>query len=529
MRATAAASAADGRRATACKVAAVRLPRGRVRPSTALLPAWSPSLATAPAWIVQHPPLQDLPFHFATLRVIHSIHDPAFGFADVYRLNLLHTEYLLYYVVGDLLAYVVGVNARERRLMCLYLGGMPLAMRALLRAARRGRAAEPLRRAAPRQRDVLHRAAAVRVRLPADARSRSRWPCGTSRSRRRARGVAARRARGRDLLRAHLAVRALRARLHRALPVDAPAPVAPVGGAARRGPRPASRGGCFGVEGRRRRAVEHHADIDARSRGRHASTRWSIDVFRDDERRDLVPSPSASWRSPPWACRWATAIGASRRRAGWSSCPSRASLGYFTLGKQLGDVWLFGQRFAMPGADHGGAAAAHAHAAGAGSRRSRGAARRCVGSTVNVCKHFIALRARGGRRPRRRDRRDGSRAAARRGAHLRPQFADDERHVRAVPALRLVLPGGEGRRRAVRLHGLPALAGAVPGRPVPAAGRTRAAPALGVDAGAGRACRSSIPYYDYVLVRGWGFRPPPGTFHPVYRGERWTVYERDGR
>jgi hypothetical protein len=36
------------------------------------------------------------------------------------------------------------------------------------------------------------------------------------------------------------------------------------------------------------------------------------------------------------------------------------------------------------------------------------------------------------------------------------------------------------------------------------------------------------PYYDYVLVRGVGFRsPPPGTFHIIFRGDRWTVWQRD--
>ncbi|MGD0530583.1 MAG: hypothetical protein ABSE49_35945, partial [Polyangiaceae bacterium] len=90
--------------------------------------------ATAPAWIVQHPPLQDFPFHVSTLRVIHDIHNPAFGFADVYQVRLLETEYLLYYVVGDLLAYVLGVKYASVGLMCLYLGGMPLSMAALLRA-----------------------------------------------------------------------------------------------------------------------------------------------------------------------------------------------------------------------------------------------------------------------------------------------------------------------------------------------------------------------------------------------------------
>jgi hypothetical protein len=35
------------------------------------------------------------------------------------------------------------------------------------------------------------------------------------------------------------------------------------------------------------------------------------------------------------------------------------------------------------------------------------------------------------------------------------------------------------------------------------------------------------PYYDYVLTRGEGFRPPPGSFHPTFRGRKWTVWTRD--
>jgi len=34
------------------------------------------------------------------------------------------------------------------------------------------------------------------------------------------------------------------------------------------------------------------------------------------------------------------------------------------------------------------------------------------------------------------------------------------------------------------------------------------------------------PYYDYVLVRGWGFHPPPGTFHSIYHAGPWSVYAR---
>jgi hypothetical protein len=35
------------------------------------------------------------------------------------------------------------------------------------------------------------------------------------------------------------------------------------------------------------------------------------------------------------------------------------------------------------------------------------------------------------------------------------------------------------------------------------------------------------PYYDYVLTRGGGFNPRPGTFHVAWHGGRWTVWQRD--
>jgi hypothetical protein len=34
------------------------------------------------------------------------------------------------------------------------------------------------------------------------------------------------------------------------------------------------------------------------------------------------------------------------------------------------------------------------------------------------------------------------------------------------------------------------------------------------------------PYYDYVLTRGDGFRPPPNAFKESFRSGKWTVWER---
>jgi hypothetical protein len=91
-------------------------------------------MATAPAWIVKYPPIQDVPFHLATIRVVHNLHDPAFAFDHDFVLTLGRTQYVIYYLVASALAYLVGVVNANIALMCVYLGGTPLALRALLRA-----------------------------------------------------------------------------------------------------------------------------------------------------------------------------------------------------------------------------------------------------------------------------------------------------------------------------------------------------------------------------------------------------------
>jgi hypothetical protein len=91
-------------------------------------------LASAPVWIVKHPPLQDLPLHLATIRIIKSFHDPAFGFDHDFQLTLGRTQYVLYYLLGAALASVVGVFAANVVLVSGYLAGTILALRALLRA-----------------------------------------------------------------------------------------------------------------------------------------------------------------------------------------------------------------------------------------------------------------------------------------------------------------------------------------------------------------------------------------------------------
>jgi hypothetical protein len=107
--------------------------RIRIEPQTFFYVAVA-VVASAPAWIVKYPPMQDLPFHLATIRVIHSFHDATFAFDESFVLTLGRTQYVLYYIVGSLLAYFLGVVKANIVLMSAYLGGTVLAVRALLRA-----------------------------------------------------------------------------------------------------------------------------------------------------------------------------------------------------------------------------------------------------------------------------------------------------------------------------------------------------------------------------------------------------------
>jgi hypothetical protein len=109
------------------------LGRFRLRPSTwfYLLVAF---VASSPAWIVKHPPLEDLPLHLATIRIVKSLHDPAYRLDSDFVLELGRTQYVIYYILGAAFATVVGVVGANVLLVSIYLSGTVLALRSLLRA-----------------------------------------------------------------------------------------------------------------------------------------------------------------------------------------------------------------------------------------------------------------------------------------------------------------------------------------------------------------------------------------------------------
>ena len=92
------------------------------------------ALAVAmPLWTHRWLPIQDLPEHLATLRIVHEAH---FGgpTRDLYAVDLSHTQYVFFYVVGDLLACVVSVRSAGLLMLTGYMVGTVCAMYALLKS-----------------------------------------------------------------------------------------------------------------------------------------------------------------------------------------------------------------------------------------------------------------------------------------------------------------------------------------------------------------------------------------------------------
>jgi hypothetical protein len=496
----------------------VRLPRPRIRPSTPfyLLVA---VLATAPAWIVEHPPLQDYPFHVATLRLIHSIHDPAYGFADVFRLELLKTEYLLYYVVGDLLAYVMGVRAASVAMICLYLGGMPLAMRALLRSLGRDERiclfAVPLSVNVMFCMGLLPFVFGFPMMLWALAAAVTHFRKPTRRS-----GVVL------ALLTvatfyAHILPFAIFGQSCIALfPWTRPrrwlACAAPltIGVALLAWWVLGSKAGSNAV-----------GDLRGHEPFVHDFSQWTVDIFRDDSNRNWVLGLALLAIAA-----LGLSIGEKDRgetlARGLFVAPVLCVLAYFTLEGKLGDVWLYGQRFAfvallmmvpllrMPGGGRGFAITALALAA-------------CIGSTLNVCKHFIVFE-----REEVGDLDDALAAMAPR-AHVVGLIFDRGSRTMSdmfVPVLHYVsyYEAEKGGVVQFAYTGFPHWPvqyqdGKYPPLTYPKQRlRWEWTPEQVTTA-------ELYPYYDYVLVRGSGYAPPAQLFHSAFRGARWSVYERNGR
>jgi hypothetical protein len=493
----------------------------RVRPSSLAYVALA-VLATAPAWIVRYPPLQDLPFHLSTLRVVHSYGDPAFGFRDDFFLNLTGTQYALYYVAGSILAYFVGVANASVALMCLYLGGTVLAVRALLVALGKDERLTlfvvpllvnvmfllgllPFMCALP----IMFWALAVTVR-------QVERPT-------RARGVLLA-VLALSLFYAHVVPYALFGigfaalfpwtRPHKWLAVAAP--VVPSLGAvvwwiglSQQGKESA---------GALSEAFKHAPY--AESMARFAT--WSCDVFFDqtDEMHFIALVVVAL-----------LAVGLAQGDRDHSKPASRAlaavpiacAVMYFSTGTMLGDVWLFSERFPVPGLMSLVPLLRMPRGARGWIVTSLALAV-AVSSTVNVCKHFVAFQLQ--------EVGDFDEALE----HMEPRkrvaaliYDKGSAITHDIPFLHFGSYYQAKKGGLIQFSNSGALYWPVrfkPGHYPPPGARPRLRWEWTPEQ---VPIQELYPYYDYVLTRGPGFSPPPGTFHLAWRGDRWAVYARDGQ
>jgi hypothetical protein len=212
---------------------------------------------------------------------------------------------------------------------------------------------------------------------------------------------------------------------------------------------------------------------------------------------------------------------ASPMARGWFVLPAACVLAYLTFGDKLGDVWMFGQRFAVP----------LMLTSIPLLRMPRGARGVVVtgallfvaaASTVNICTHFVDFeRNEVGDL-------DGAIASMQPRKHVAGLIYDRRSGVMTdlyAPFLHFasyyqVEKGGVVQFAYTGFPHWPVQyePGHFPPN-TPLRLRWEWTPEQ-VSIG------ELYPYYDYVLTRGDGFRPPPNAFKESFRSGKWTVWER---
>ncbi len=479
--------------------------------------------ATAPAWIVRHPPLEDLPFHIATIRVIHDFGDPALHFQDYYTLNLLHTSYLGYYLVGSLFAYVLGAYKANILLMCLYLGGTPLALRELLKALKKDERLCLF--AVPLVVNVmfLYGLLPFVLGFPVMFLGMAYTARDIERPTRRTGVILA--IVGVALFFTHVLPFFLfgvvyilffpwtrPSRWVRAALPGVPSALCALwwflgsdaGKAAEHGHRS---GGIFAAPP----LETSFSQI----------LQWSTNVFKDqsDEKWLLLLVMTAI-----------LAMGLSQGESDRSSPLSRrffpvvllCIVGFVTLADHLGDVWLLAQRFPVPGLLCAIPLLRMPRNPTRGLVAVAAVLFVCFGSIVNTCKHFIKFEV---------DEVgdfDGAIDAMEPGKKVCGLIYDrGSSVVPNAPFLHFVsyYQAEKGGLVMFSYAGFPHWPfqyrpGKLPPPGRPARLRWEWTPSQ-------TPFREIYPYYDYVLERGNGFHPPPGTYHRIFSEDRWQVWQRD--
>jgi hypothetical protein len=249
---------------------------------------------------------------------------------------------------------------------------------------------------------------------------------------------------------------------------------------------------------------------------------WSCDVFRDS---------SDEWHFIALGFVALLAVGLSQGEREAAKPAARALVViplacmvlYFSTGSMLGDVWLFAERFPVPGlmslvpiirmptGARGWFVTALALALG-------------VSSTVNVCKHFVAFQldevgdideAIDVMEPRK---------------HVCALIFDrGSSIVNDMPFMHFGSYYQAHKGGVIQFSNSGALYWPVrfkPGHFPPPGTRPRLRWEWMPEQ---VSIQELYPYYDYVLTRGGSFSPPPGTFHLAWRGRHWAVYAREAR
>lgn len=89
---------------------------------------------TLPLWLVERPPLQDLPQHVAAVRVLSSFWEPSYRFAEYFELTLGRTQYLTVYLLAAGLAKITGPLVATKLVLSAALVMTPYCLQRLLRA-----------------------------------------------------------------------------------------------------------------------------------------------------------------------------------------------------------------------------------------------------------------------------------------------------------------------------------------------------------------------------------------------------------
>jgi len=495
--------------------------RWKLRPSTYAYLAIA-FMATAPAWIVRYPPIQDLPFHLAAIRVIHDIGDAKYGFDD-FVLTLGRTQYVFYYLAGSLLSYLLGVVGANVVLVCGYLGGTVLAMRELLLAFDKDERlclfTIPLVYNVMFMYGLLPFLLGIPIMLWALALAVRYVQHPT---------------RDRGILLGALALALFYSHIF-------PYGIFGIGFAAFfpwRHPKKWLMAGLptvpsllamtywtlFTDAGKLTRGAltdSKHDPVAPLNQAIPAAYNWFLDIFRDNsDESSLVAAFIAAI-----LCIGLAQGDGDRTRPiarAYVTVPLLCVFLYFTTSEGHGYIWLIAQRFPvmfaiaavpllrMPAGARGWAAAAGVLAVG-------------IASTVNVCKHFIDFQreevgdidgALDAMEPKKRvaaliyDRGSqitnlqpflhfGSYYQVKKGGVVMFTYAGYLHWPFDFKPGHYPPPGGPAR---LRWEWTP--------ESVPVQGEL-------------------YPYYDYVLTRGHGFHPPSGTFHVKWAGDKWTVWARD--